>query len=62
MTDTTTPTDQPLQAPRDKPLTPGQALRKRALHHKGLMFGAVVMLIVVGIAIFAPLLTQYDLV
>ena len=60
MTDTTTPTDQPLQAPRDKPLTPGQALRKRALHHKGLMFGAVVMLIVVGIAIFAPLLTQYD--
>lgn len=60
MTDTTTSADLPAQAPRDKPLTPGQALRKRALRHKGLMFGAVVMLIVVGIAIFAPLLTQYD--
>lgn len=35
-------------------------MRRRALRHKGLMFGAVVMLIVVGIAIFAPLLTQYD--
>lgn len=60
MTDTTTSADLSAQAPRDKPLTPGQALRKRALRHKGLMFGAVVMLIVVGIAIFAPLLTQYD--
>lgn len=45
---------------RDKPLTPAQAMRRRALHHKGFMFGLVVMLIVVFVAVFAPLLTQYD--
>lgn len=44
----------------DTPPTPGQALRRRALRHKGFMFGSIVMLIVVGIALFAPLLTQYD--
>ena len=37
MTDTTTPADLPVQAPRDKPLTPGQAMRRRALRHRGLI-------------------------
>ncbi|EBA08646.1 ABC transporter permease [Sagittula stellata] len=45
---------------RDKPMTPAQAMRRRALQHKGFMFGFVVMLIVVFVAVFAPLLTQYD--
>ena len=60
MTETTTSTVPQSQTSREKPLAPGQAMRRRALRHKGLMFGAIVMLIVMGIAAFAPLLTQYD--
>ncbi|ASM74729.1 MULTISPECIES: ABC transporter permease [Roseobacteraceae] len=60
MTNTHTITDTTLQDIPDKPLTPGQAMRKRAMRHKGLMFGLFVMIIIVGIAIFAPLLTCYD--
>ena len=60
MADTTNTTPLPAETTRDKPLTPFQAMRRRALRHKGFMFGFIVMLIIVGIAAFAPLLTQYD--
>ena len=60
MADTTTTAPLPAEETRAAPLTPGQAMRKRALGHKGFIFGFVVMLIVVAIAAFAPLLTQYD--
>jgi peptide/nickel transport system permease protein len=33
---------------------------RRALHHKGFMFGAIVMGLIILIAIFAPLLTEHD--
>lgn len=47
-------------APIKKALTPRQAMRQRALRHKGLIFGAVVMGVIFFIAIFAPLLTEYS--
>ncbi|WP_311029636.1 ABC transporter permease [Mesorhizobium koreense] len=40
--------------------TPMQMLRRRVLRHQGLMIGSVVLLIVVLLAIFAPLLAPHD--
>lgn len=40
------------------PLSPRQQMLRRALRHPGLIFGAVVMLAIVLIAIFAPLITD----
>ncbi|MFT3688840.1 ABC transporter permease [Paenirhodobacter sp.] len=51
MSDTTTVT---------APLTPRQVMFRRALRHRGLMFGLIVMAIVVFIAVFAPLLTAWS--
>ncbi|MBO9467308.1 ABC transporter permease [Tropicibacter sp. R15_0] len=42
------------------PISPRQAMIRRALRHKGLIFGTVVMAVVILIAVFAPLLTEYD--
>jgi peptide/nickel transport system permease protein len=40
--------------------TPMQMLRRRVFRHQGLMIGSVVLLIVVLLAIFAPLLAPHD--
>jgi peptide/nickel transport system permease protein len=40
--------------------TPMQMLRRRIFRHQGLMIGSVVLLIVVLLAIFAPLLAPHD--
>ncbi|MCM2561650.1 ABC transporter permease [Lutimaribacter sp. EGI FJ00015] len=40
--------------------TPGQMLRKRVFGHQGLLIGAVVLIILLFIAIFAPLLAPHD--
>lgn len=40
--------------------TPMQMLRRRVFRHQGLMIGSVVLLIVVFLAIFAPLLAPHD--
>ncbi|APZ50427.1 ABC transporter permease [Salipiger abyssi] len=45
---------------REAPLTPRQAMLRRALRHRGLIFGTTLMGIIVFVAIFAPLLTQYS--
>lgn len=49
---------QPLAAP--KPRSPRQQMLARALGHKGLMFGLIVISVIVFVALFAPLLTRYD--
>jgi len=40
--------------------SPRLVMRRRALSHPGFLFGAVVMLLTILVAIFAPLLTSYD--
>ncbi|MGR3651360.1 MAG: ABC transporter permease [Roseovarius sp.] len=40
--------------------TPGQMLRRRVFGHQGLMIGAVVLVVLTLIAIFAPLLAPHD--
>ncbi|WP_319520643.1 ABC transporter permease [uncultured Martelella sp.] len=43
-----------------KPRSPRQAMLRRALRHKGLLFGMATMLVIALIAIFAPFLTDYS--
>jgi peptide/nickel transport system permease protein len=43
-----------------KPLSPRQQMLARALAHKGLMFGLIVILAIILVALFAPLLTRFD--
>lgn len=45
---------------KDAPLTPTQVMLRRALRHRGLMFGGSVMLLIVLVAVFAPFLTGYS--
>jgi len=40
--------------------SPRLVMRRRALTHVGFLFGTTVMLVVILVAIFAPLLTSYD--
>lgn len=40
--------------------SPRLVMRRRALAHPGLLFGAAIMLATILVAIFAPLLTRYD--
>ncbi|OSQ49510.1 ABC transporter permease [Thalassospira alkalitolerans] len=40
--------------------TPGQILWSKILGHRGLMFGSIVLLIIIVMAIFAPLLSPHD--
>ncbi|WP_118136137.1 ABC transporter permease [Oceanicella sp. SM1341] len=47
-------------AARAAALTPRQVMLRRALRHRGLLFGGTVMLIIVLIAVFAPLLTSWS--
>ncbi|MQQ09131.1 ABC transporter permease subunit [Epibacterium sp. SM1979] len=61
MTDTTTELEPVVTATdQSKPLTPRQAMVRRALRHKGLLFGSAVILAIVFIAVFAPFLTEHD--
>lgn len=61
MTDTTTELEPVVAATEQtKPLTPRQVMLRRALRHKGLLFGSVVILAIVLIAVFAPFLTEHD--
>lgn len=54
-------TDNITKAPGKVPaISPRQAMRERARHHKGLIFGAGVVLILICIALAAPLLAPYD--
>ncbi|MFD0859939.1 ABC transporter permease [Roseovarius aquimarinus] len=55
MNRTTDPLLEEIQGP-----TPRQILRKRVTGHKGLIFGLVVVLLLVLVAIFAPLLAPHD--
>jgi peptide/nickel transport system permease protein len=43
-----------------KPRSPRQQMLTRALHHKGLMFGLIVISAIILVALFAPLLTRFD--
>lgn len=47
-------------APKDAPLSPRQAMLRRALRHRGLIFGALVMGLIILVALFAPLLTPHS--
>ncbi|QDL94971.1 ABC transporter permease (plasmid) [Paroceanicella profunda] len=61
MTDTTlAPAPGPAAAAAPAPLSPRQAMLRRALRHRGLLFGLAVMLVIVVVAVFAPLLTIYS--
>ncbi|GLP88389.1 ABC transporter permease [Epibacterium sp. DP7N7-1] len=55
MTDATDPLYQEVQGP-----TPRQMLKLRALGHKGLIFGLIVVGLLVVIAILAPILAPHD--
>ncbi len=46
--------------PKDRPLSPREAMLRRALRHKGLIFGGIVMGLVILVALFAPFLTEHD--
>lgn len=51
---------EPVTPPRKAPLSPRQAMVRRAKSHKGLLFGFAVILAMVLVAICAPLLTPYS--
>lgn len=55
MTDTTDPLSREIHGP-----SPRQMLKARALAHKGLIFGAIVVGLLVLVAILAPLLAPHD--
>ncbi len=55
MTDMTDPLLQEITGP-----TPGQMLRKRVFGHQGLLIGAVVLVLLVLVAVFAPLIAPHD--
>jgi peptide/nickel transport system permease protein len=40
--------------------SPGQRLRRRVFGHRGVMIGGIILLIVVAMALFAPLLAPHD--
>lgn len=40
--------------------SPGQRMRSRALHHGGFLFGAVVLVTFILVAVFAPLISPHD--
>lgn len=55
MTDTTDPLSREIEEP-----SPRQMLKARALSHRGLIFGMVVVGLLLLVAIFAPLLAPHD--
>lgn len=52
-------TDDPLLMERTG-LTPGQRLRKRVFGHQGLLIGSAVLILLIFVALFAPLLAPHD--
>lgn len=44
----------------DTTLSPARAITRRALRHKGLIFGLAIMAIIVCVAVFAPFLTVWS--
>jgi peptide/nickel transport system permease protein len=55
VTSTTIPTMDAIVGP-----SPGQRLRKRVFGHRGVMIGGIILLLMVLMAIFAPLLAPHD--
>ena len=56
LTFSTTPADDAAQTP----MTPGQIFRQRLFGHTGFLIGAGLILVIVVIAIFAPLIAPHD--
>ncbi|MGR3483366.1 ABC transporter permease [Salipiger marinus] len=50
----------PVPPVREVQPSPRQMMLRRALRHRGLLFGGAVMLVILLIAIFAPLLSQHS--
>ena len=55
VTSTTIPTMDAIVGP-----SPGQRLRKRVFGHRGVMIGGIILLVMVLMAVFAPLLAPHD--
>ncbi|MGA1207044.1 MAG: ABC transporter permease, partial [Litorivicinaceae bacterium] len=52
-----------LQSPGENPadeLTPGQVLRQRILNHQGIILGCLLLLIIILMALLAPVLAPHD--